>query len=115
MERAAIVIGGRAEVVEFQDNGFAARCGGVARRGVTADPVVSRRTRNGVIDVNVVVRGEVRIECNPKQAAFTGRIDRDAQEWCAKQRAVLDHAHLAALEADKEPSIGRKCHRGWRA
>src|SRR6266576_573709 len=115
MDRAAIMVGGGAEVVEIQDNDFAARCGGVTRRGITADPIMGRRTGDGVIDVNVLVRREARVERDPKQPAFTGRIDRDAQEWCAEQRAVLDHAYLAALKTDKEASIGRKCHRGWRA
>src|SRR6266496_2136478 len=61
MDGAAIVVGGRAEVVEFQDNGLAARCRGIARRGKPADPVVGRWRRNRIIKVDVVVRGEVRI------------------------------------------------------
>ncbi len=39
MDRAAIVVGGGAEIVEFQDNGLAARHGGIARRGKPAYPV----------------------------------------------------------------------------
>jgi len=91
MDRAAIVVGGRAEIVEFQDNGLAARCSGFARRGKPTDPVVDRRRRNSVIEVDVVVGGEVRIERDPKQAAFTGGIDREAHEWRAEQQAVFDH------------------------
>ncbi len=81
------MVGGGAEIVEFQDDGLAARYGGIARRGKPADPVVVRRSRNRVIQVNVIVRGEVRIERDPEQAAFTGGLDREAHEWCAEQRA----------------------------
>ena len=40
MHRAAIVVGGGAEIVEFQDNGLATRHGRIARRRKPADPVV---------------------------------------------------------------------------
>src|SRR5882724_9461674 len=36
-----------------------------------------RRSRNRVIQVDVIVRGEVRIERDAEQAAFTGGIDRE--------------------------------------
>jgi len=70
-----------------------------------------RRSRNRVIQVDVIVRGEVRIERDPEQAAFTGGLDREAHEWCAEQRVSFDHAQLPALLADKKPSIRRKSHR----
>src|SRR6266480_5292590 len=92
MDRAAIVVGGRAEIVEFQDNGLAARCRGIARRGKPADPVVGRWRRNRIIKVDVVVRGEVRIERDPEKAAFAGGIDSEGHEWRAEQHAVFDQA-----------------------
>src|SRR6266487_4688454 len=113
MGGAAIVVGGRAKVVEFQDNGFAARCRSVAGRGKPADPIVDWRRRNGVINVEVVIGGEVRIERDPKKAAFAGGIDSEGHEWRAEQHAVFDHAQLATLLADKKPSIRRKRHRCW--
>jgi hypothetical protein len=70
MERAAVVVSRRAKVVEFQDNGLAARCSGIARRDKPTDPVVDRRSRNSVIEVDVVIGGEVRIERDPEKAAF---------------------------------------------
>ena len=111
MDRTAIVVGGGAEIVEFQDNGLAARHGRIARRGKPADPVVEWRGNDGVINVEVVIGGEVGIERDPEQAAFTGGLDREAHEWCAEQRASFDHAQLPALLADKKPSISRKSHR----
>ena len=85
MDRAAIVVGGGAEIVEFQDNGLAARHGRIARRGKPADPVVEWRGNDGVINVEVVIGGEVRVEGDPEKAALAGGIDREAHKWCAEQ------------------------------
>src|SRR5438105_826351 len=84
MECAAIVIGGRSKIVEFQDNSLAARCRSVARCRKSADPVVDWRRSNGIIKVEVVIGGEVWIERDPKQAAFAGRIDCKGDEWSAE-------------------------------
>ena len=70
METASVVIGGAAKVVEVQDNYFTARCGDIAGRGKSADPIVDRGSGNGVINVDVVVVGEVWIERDPEQAAL---------------------------------------------
>ena len=43
MDRTAVVVGGGAQIVEFQDNDVTARCGDVARRSKPADPVVDWR------------------------------------------------------------------------
>ena len=78
------MVGGGAEIVEFQDNGVAARGSGIAGRGKPADPVVDWRRSNRVINVEVVIGGEVRIERDPEKPAFAGGIDREAHEWCAE-------------------------------
>ena len=70
METASIVIGGAAKVVEIQDNYFTAGCGEIAGYGKSADPIVDRGGGNGVIKVEVMVGGEVRIECDSEQAAL---------------------------------------------
>jgi len=84
MDRAAIVVGGGAEIVEFQDNGLAARHGGIARRGKPADPVADWWGRHGVINVKLMIGGEVRIERDPEKTAFAGGIDREVHEWRAE-------------------------------
>jgi len=106
MDRTAIVVGGGAEIVEFQDNGLAARHGGIARRGKPADPVVEWRGNDGVINVEVVIGGEVGIERDPEKAAFAGGIDREAHEWCAEQRAGFDHAHWPPCRQTKSRPSG---------
>ena len=110
MESASIVIGGAAKVVEIQYNYFTAWCGDIAGCGKSADSIVNWESGNGVINVNVVVSEEIRIERNPEQAALARRIDRETQERCGEQGSVLDYPYLAGLKANKEPSIGRKFH-----
>jgi hypothetical protein len=85
MDRATIVVGGRAEIVEFQNNGLAARCSGIAGRGKPADPVVDWRRSNRVINIEAVIGGEVWVEGDPEKAALAGGIDREAHKWCAEQ------------------------------
>ena len=70
METASVVMGGAAKVVEVQDNYFTARCGDIASRGKSADPIVDGGSGNGIINVDVVVVGEVWIEGDPEQAAL---------------------------------------------
>ena len=113
MDRAAIVVGGGAEVVEIQDNDFAARCSGIAGRGKPANSVVNWRRRNRIINVEVMIGGEIRIERDSEKAAFAGGIDRKADEWCAEQHTVFDHAQLPTLLTDKKPSIWGERHRRW--
>src|SRR5438132_10468196 len=84
MDRTAVVVGGGAQIVEFQDNDVTARCGDVARRSKPADPVVDWRRSNRVINVEVVIGGEVRVEGDPEKAALAGGIDREAHKWCAE-------------------------------
>ena len=79
----------------------------------SADSIVGRRSGNGVINVDVVVSEEIWIKRDPEQTTLARRIDGETQERCGQQGAVLDYPQLAGLEADKEPSIGRKCHCRW--
>ena len=58
---------------------------GIARRGKPADPVVEWRGNDGVINVEVVIGGEVRVKGDPEKAALAGGIDREAHKWCAEQ------------------------------
>src|SRR5437762_11868585 len=97
MDRAAIVVGGGAEVVEIQDNDFAARCSGIAGRGKPANSVVNWRRRNRIINVEVMIGGEIRIERDSEKAAFAGGMDRQADEWCAEQHTVFYYVQLTTL------------------
>src|SRR5881394_3863938 len=79
---------------------------GIARRGKPADPVVEWRGNDGVINVEVVIGGEVGIERDPEKAALAGGIDREAHEWCAEQRAGFDHAHWPPCRQTKSRPSG---------
>lgn len=84
-DRAAIVVGGGAEIVEFQDDGLAARHGGIARRGKPADPVVgSAKSKPCNTSRRKLFVAKFGSNAMPEQAAFTGGIDREAHEWRAE-------------------------------
>ncbi len=70
-----------AEVVELEDDDFAARDGDVAVGGEATDPVVHRGCRRRVIHIDVSVRGERWIECHTEKAALTCSADGDRDEW----------------------------------
>src|SRR5438552_18949588 len=113
MARADTVAEGGAEVVEIQDNDVAARCSDSAGPGKPAISVVKWRRRSRVINVEVMIGGEIRIERDCEKAAFAGGIDGKADEWCAEQHTVFDHAQLPTLLTDKKPSIWGERHRRW--
>ena len=113
-ERAAVVVGGAAEVVELEDDDFAAGHRDVAVGGEAADAVVDGRRRRRVVDVDEVVRRKVRVEGDAEQAALARGVDGEGENGVGEQRAVLDHAQAAALLADEQPAVGRELHRGGR-
>jgi hypothetical protein len=59
------------------------------RRGKSSETRISAAAPSScmasLINVEVVIGGEVRIERDPEKAAFAGGIDREAHEWCAEQ------------------------------
>ena len=71
MERSTIVILGAAQVVQLVENdGLTAGHRDIPGGGKPADPVVRRRTRNRVIDVNPLVVRKIRITpSNPRSPA----------------------------------------------
>ena len=111
VDGAAVMVRGRAEVVQFQDDRLASRHRHVAIRGESADAVVDRRRGRGVIDVHILIAGEVRIEGHAQQAALTGGVDGEGDEVLREQGAVLDHPQPSALLADEQPPVGREGHR----
>src|SRR5439155_20055837 len=82
---AAVVVGGAAERVEVGDDHLAAGHGRVAGGGEAADPVVGRRAGDGVVEVEEMVGGEIRVEGDAVQAALAGRIDGQGQERRGQQ------------------------------
>jgi hypothetical protein len=59
---AAVVIRGAAQIVELEQNRFAAGNRDIAVCGETAQAIVNRRRRRRVVHVYEVVRREVRVE-----------------------------------------------------
>src|SRR5262249_58515572 len=67
---------------------------------------VGRRPAHGVVDVDEMVRGEVRINGDAEQAALDLIDGRDGQGGRGQQRAVLDDADVAALFEDEDAAVG---------
>jgi hypothetical protein len=111
VDGAAVVVRRGREVVEVEDRHLAPRDCDVARGGEAADPVMQCRRRGGVVDVDVAVRGERRVECDAEQAALAAGVDRDGQERLREQRAVLDHPETTALLGDEQSPVGSERHR----
>src|ERR1041384_4632006 len=84
MDRAAIVIRRRREIVEFENNHFAVWNYDVAIRSEAADAIVSRCARDGVVEIKEIVICEVWIESDSEQPAFTIRIDIQRHEGCGE-------------------------------
>jgi hypothetical protein len=66
MDRTAVVISGD-EVFQVDQDHLAAGHGDIAVRGETADAIVNRRRARGVIEIDELVRREVRIESDPEK------------------------------------------------
>ena len=65
-----------------------------------------------VIDIDVMVSLEIRVEGDPEQPAFVRGVDvRKSQEGIRKQDPICDYSNSSVLLADKEPSIRSKGHR----
>ena len=62
MQRSAIMVG-RTEIVQVQQHHFTPRNHHISVRGEAAHPVVDRRKGRRVVEVDVVVAQEPRIEC----------------------------------------------------
>ena len=107
MHRAAVVVGGAAQVVQFKDDRFAS---GARATSPLAVNRLTRlwigRCRGRVIDVHEVVGGKIRVERDPQKAALAVRIDRQGEKRRRQENAVLDDAHLPALLAER--TVGRR-------
>jgi hypothetical protein len=71
VKRAAVVICGRAQVVQVHYHGFATGQRNVARSREATDPVVERGSSGCVIDVNQLIGKKVWIKRDAEQSAFT--------------------------------------------
>ena len=70
VQRAAVVVGRTAEVVQIEEDRLAARHRDVAVRRESADAVVDGGCSGRVVDVDVVIGREVGIEGESEQAAL---------------------------------------------
>src|SRR6185312_8991308 len=74
VDGTAVVVGGRAEGIQIQQDDLAAGHGDVAVGGEPADAVVGRGAGHRVIEIDVVVDREGRVERHAEQPAFAGRV-----------------------------------------
>ena len=73
MNGAAVMIAGT-QVFEVDQDDFASRHGYIAIRGETADAIVNRRRGGRVVEINELVRAEIRIEGYAQESAFAGGV-----------------------------------------
>ena len=59
--------------------------------------------QNCVVDIDVVVRGEIRIETNAIETALTASVGRDGQEGLWLQNTITKYPQSSCLFADEQP------------
>src|SRR5580765_1684002 len=72
----SVMVACAAQPIQIEDNRLAAGRRYVAAGSETADPIMRRRTRHGVVDVNPLVVCEIRIKRHSQQTAFAGGVRR---------------------------------------
>src|SRR5262245_30126011 len=99
------------DVRQLKQNRLAARHCHVAAEREAANTVVGRIWRwstNGVADINVMVRGEVRIDSYADQSALDFSDGGDREGRRCQERAVLDDANIAPLFKNEDATIGSR-------
>jgi hypothetical protein len=94
------------EIIQLENNRLAARNGDIAIRSETADAVVGRTSRNGVIDVNKLVVGKIGIEGHTQESTLAAGSSRHRDKRSWQQRSLADNAQGSSLLADKEAAVG---------
>src|SRR5882724_12443607 len=112
MNRAAIVICGAGQVIQIHQGYLAIGSGDVAVRGEAAYPIMNGRTSGCVINVDELVRTEIRIEGHSEQSSFAIGVDRQRNKRRREKRAILNDPELAGFDTNEEPSVVREGHRG---
>src|SRR6266545_4195348 len=102
--------GGHVDVIE--DDRFGPGNERVARHRESRDPVL--RHQIGVVEIDVAVDRESRIEADPEQPLFHAGIDRgrDVQSRGPLQHAVHHNPHAAGLFQNQHPAVRRPGERG---
>ena len=90
MQRAGVVVGGSTQVVQFEDNDFAAGNRDVPVGRKAADAIVDGSGRRRVVNVNELIGCEVGVKSDSQQTTLAGRIDRDRHKWRREQRPGFD-------------------------
>ena len=111
VQRAAVVIGRRRQIIQIQEREAAPRDRHVAVGRVAPDAIVGRRSRHGVVDVDILVGHEVGIERDAEEPSLSGGVDRQRKERSREQSAILDHPQVAALLAHEHPAVRSDRHR----
>ena len=113
VDRAAVVVGGGAEVGRSSEHH--ARCRGRRRRRrrrEAAEPVVRGRARRRVVDVDVVVAAKLGSNADAQQPALVHGVDGQRRERRGKELAVPDHADAPLLQRHEESAARVERHRG---
>ena len=80
VQRAAVVIGRRRQIIQIQEREAAPRDRHVAVGRVAPDAIVGRRSRHGVVDVDILVGHEVGIERDAEEPSLSDVVDRQRKE-----------------------------------
>ncbi len=113
VNRTAIVIRRTGEIVEIKNDNFAACQRHITVGGKATDAIVNCRSSCGVVSVDKLIGRKVWVESYPEQSALAERINGETYKRRTQESAILDHAKLAPLFADKQPAIRSEGHGSW--
>lgn len=110
MDAAAVVASVGAQGVDVQQVDLAAgnRSNSISRE--PAYPIVGGRAGNRVINVNILVRREIRIDRDAQQSALVGRINVQAEKRRVQEMAIFEDPQLASLLGHEQAAVGREGH-----
>ena len=114
VDRAAIVVGGAAQIVEVQEYHLTPGQRRVAAGGEPADTVVDGRGLGRVVDVEVVVRGERGVEGNPQQSTLAVGSTFSVRNGFARSTPALMTRRLPPCwQTNSRPSGANAMAVGW--
>ena len=97
-------------VIKLEDNYLAGRIRHGWTGNETADAIVWNGCPRRVVNVEEIVRSEIRIERDTEQPVLTHRVGVHREIRGRAQHPVFDHAYLAALLANEYAAIRQQLH-----
>ncbi len=112
VDGTAVVLIETRQRVDVEQHGFRRRRCGVADDGKAAHAVVCDGRGGRVIEVDVPVGRERRVERDAVETALPVAVDRKCDHRRREQHSGVDFAKLTALQCDEDAIPGGDCHRG---